>query len=372
MSRYPFYGSRLQLARTFHGYTLGEIGKKTGVTRQYVQRVEASTNTQPAEDLVMAWAEILQVESDFFFQPLRYKVPEESCHFRKQKTTPKHIKTRAISCGTIFNLLISYLEEHVDFPLCRIPKFSVSCREDIEIAAEKCRVQWKLGSDTPISNTTRVLETMAGAIVTTFLGVSEKIDAFSYPFFECTADTQLFSNNPLWRPIVVRQLMKMSSSRARFDLAHELGHMLLHTDTEAESPNVEDEANAFASAFLLPRSGLLREFPRDKRLNWRSLISMKIRWGVSLQALVRRAYDLDMLTAVQYRSANVYISKKGWRTHEPEEESIPLETPEILPQALAVLARKGISLPDIAHELFINPEILEEFMISQKKWSPLA
>lgn len=364
MSNSTFYGGRLQLARTFHGYTLEEIGKQTGVTRQYVQQVEASENTHPANDLVMAWAEILKTEPDFFFQPLRFEVPEESCHFRKRKTTPLHIKTRAISCGTVFNLLVAYLEAHVGFPLCELPKFAVERKEDIERAAEKCRSLWGLGLDTPISNITRVLETMIGAIVTTFVGVSDKIDAFSYPYFDRAGDIKLYTKEALWRPIVVHNMAKMSSSRARFDLAHELGHIILHADVEAERLGVEDEANSFASAFLLPRAGIIREFPRSKQLSWRGLIDLKVRWGVSLQALVRRAYDLDLITAVQYRSANVYISKKGWRINEPEERSIPFEQPEIIQQALAVLERKGKTVPAIAHDLHMRPEILADFAIA--------
>lgn len=343
-----FQGMRLRLARTFQGITLEDLGKQVSVTRQYVQRLEVDPATIPSDDLLAALAEVLHVELEFFFEPMVREVQEEVCYFRRRKTTPMHVRRRALSYGTIFNAILSYLDHEFEFPEINIPLASATqTSEDIERAAENCRIHWGLYLDAPIQNMIRTVE-CAGGVVTTFKGVSDHIDAFSYVHS---------------RPVVVRNTAKTSTSRARFDIAHELGHLVLHQGLETDDSQLEDEANRFASAFLLPRIAFIKEFPKHHRIDWKELLKMKKRWGVSLQAIIRRAYDLGIIGAVQYRNAHVYISRNKWKTNEPGEELIPAESPEIVAAGFQLLAEKGIFPEDVASELHITVSVLEEFEI---------
>ncbi|MBZ0158488.1 MAG: ImmA/IrrE family metallo-endopeptidase [Alphaproteobacteria bacterium] len=343
-----FQGSRLRLARTFHGLTLAELGEQVSASRQYMQRLEGDPGTYPSKDMLYALAEILYVEPSFFFEPLVGEVSEEECHFRKLKTTPQNIRSRALSYGTIFNQIILYLEQALELPAINIPKIKVETREDVERAAENCRKHWKLYLDAPINNMTRTLE-HAGCIVTTFNGVSEKIDAFSY-----------FRT----RPIVVRNTAKSSTSRFRFDLAHELGHLVMHNDVEVGDPALEEQANHFASAFLLPRVAFIQEFPKSNRVSWSDFLQIKKRWGVSVQAIIRRAYDLGLINAVQYRNANVYISRNNKRRDEGPETEPKQEPMEIIPVAFEQLGNTyGITAANVATKLGLKCLILERFGI---------
>ena len=341
----PFYGAKLRLSRTFKGFTLAELGEQLTTSRQYLQRLESDQDS-PSEDMLLALSEALSVTPGFFFEPLSGEVSEEECHFRKLKTTPSNLRIRALSYGTIFNMLLTYLEKYVDFPEIKMPSIKVRTRDDVERAAEKRRMAWGLRLDAPIKNVTRTLECF-GCVITTFEGISEKIDAFSYHRS---------------RPIIVRSLEKGSSSRARFDLAHECGHLVMHNDLEVGNPALEDQANQFAGAFLLPRTAFIHEFPKSVRLNWTELFRLKQRWGVSVQAIIRRAYDLRLLNAVQYRNANVYISRNGWRHGEPPETEPSFENIRVLPAAYEVMqANHSYSVQDIAKDLCIQPSILENF-----------
>lgn len=340
-----FQGSRLYLARTFNGLTLAELGERVSASRQYIQKLETGDQS-PSDDLLLALAETLHVQPSFFFQPLTREVREEQGHFRKLQTTPQNIRRRVLAYGTMFHMLVEFLDTELSLPEIDIPSFPVTKTEEIEKAAESCRDHWGLLSDAPITNMTRVLE-RAGVVVTTFQGVSDKVDAFS-----------LVSG----RPIIVRSLDKDSTSRARFDLAHECGHLVMHEGIETGDPETEAEANRFASAFLLPRTAFVREFPRSSYINWMGIFDLKKRWGVSLQAIIRRAYDLGMITAVQYRNANVYISRKGWKKGEPGEPNP--EFPEIIPTSIRLLKESGaISLRGIAANLQFSPQVLSEFGI---------
>lgn len=343
-----FQGSRLRLARTFRGLTLADVGDKIFVSRQYIQKLESSEDcSPPSQDMIAALAEIVNVPVGFFFEPSPSEVREEECFFRKRKTTPLHIQTRATSYGMIFNLILERLEQDIELPPVNIPDISVQTREDIEKAAEKCRVLWGLYLDAPIQNVTRVLE-HAGCVVTTFADVSDKIDAFSY-----------FRD----RPVIVRSLDKGSASRARFDLAHELGHLVMHRNLQPGDPELEDQANNFASAFLLPRIAFLREFPAD-RLEWKKILDLKKRWGVSMQAIIRRAYDLNLISAVQYRNAQVYFSRTKQRMNENGEEFILNEIPEIVVDGLKLLNEQlSVSPNSFIEEIRLNRDVFEKFDI---------
>lgn len=343
-----FQGPRLRLARTFQGLTLAEIGEKVSVTRQYIQKIESSAApSPPSEEMVAALAEIVDVPPGFFFEPLQEELQEEECFFRKRKTTPQHLQARAVSYGTLFSLILARLEQDIELPEVNIPDIPAIAREEIERAAEKCRLHWGLYLDAPIENVTRVLE-QAGCVVTTFAGVSDKIDAFSY-----------FRD----RPVIVRSLDKGSPSRARFDLAHELGHLVLHRHLQPGDPELEDQANHFANAFLLPRAGFLREFPAGG-LDWRGILAVKKRWGVSMQAIIRRAYDLNLISAVQYRNAHVHFSRTKQRTCEQGEEYVPEETPEIVIDGLNLLKENlAVSHGDFVASINLKRNVFQRFGI---------
>ncbi len=352
-----FQGARLRLARTFHGLTLAELGERVSASRQYIQKLESEPDASPSEGMLGALAETLCVERSFFFDALLGEVREEECHFRKLQTTPLNVRNRALSNGTIFSQLVAYIEKELELPKLNIPSVQVRTREDIERATEKCRHLWGLSIDAPIHNMTRTLERV-GCVVTTFQGVSEEVDAFSY----CRT-----------RPVIVRNTAKHSTSRLRFDLAHECGHLVMHADLEAGDPVLEEQANHFASAFLLPCSAFSKEFPKTIRLDWEGLFQLKKRWGVSIQAIVRRAYDLGLITAVQYRNAYVHISRKGWKRGEPPSTEPPAEPVEVLPTAFELLKRhRGLTAEKIAHNLHMECSIFEKFGIPCGSPGPAA
>lgn len=131
------------------------------------------------------------------------------------------------------------------------------------------------------------------------------------------------------RPFVFLGQIKQSRSRSRFDLAHELGHLVLHqhysTDDLLEKEvlkRIESEANAFASAFLMPRDEILRDL-QDVSLP--ALERLKPKWGTSIGAMVHRAKDLGLITSEKYTLLCADISSRGWRGRRPEplEDQVP-------------------------------------------------
>jgi len=345
-----FYGDKLRLARLLNGFKQQELGSFVSVSRQYIHQMEGGIK-QPADDVLEALCEVLKVERSFFQTPVGNDVKFEQCHFRKRRTTPVGLANRVQSFSTIFEELVSYINELLDLPAKDIPTIDAKGQnytsEEIERAAELCRKNWKLGIEAPISRMTRVLEN-AGVVITQFDGVSEKVDALSL--------------NRKY-PIIVRNTAKESICRMRFDLAHECGHFVLHDGVETGDKVTESEADRFASAFIFPRSAFVKEFPnmRSKRLNWNLIYKLKVRWGMSARAIIYRSHNLGLITAQQYRSANVHLNRSGQTKVEIDDDKIRPEQPEVLESAFQILRNElGISFSKVAKKLGISVIMLSE------------
>jgi Zn-dependent peptidase ImmA (M78 family)/DNA-binding XRE family transcriptional regulator len=315
-------GEQLRLARLAHGYSLEEVGALVGATRQFIQQLETNARS-PSEEMVDALSDVLGVTQRFLVEPVPSTVRPEQCHFRGHMNRPASVTSQVLARGTLLDKFAAAVDSHLSLPLVSFPDIPVDSVEKIEQAAEEARKIWGLGTTGPIISMMRVVEN-AGAIVTYFGDLSERVDAFSM-------DRR--------RPIIVRSSLKESLCRQRFDLAHECGHLIMHRGLQTGDRVTEDQAHRFASAFLFPRGAVLREFPRGKWIDWNALYTLKKRWKVSVRALVRRGYDLKLLTPAQYRTANIHLVKSGQARVErfDDDGTMPIEEPELLSSALRTL-----------------------------------
>ena len=286
-----------------------------------------------------ALASVLGVQASFFLKTSGAGVRPEQCHFRKQQTTPASVTSQVLARGTMLDRLAEQLDQRLGLPTVDFPDISVTSLNDAELAAEEARRYWRLGPDGPITSMTRVVEN-AGAIVTYFHGLSERVDALSM-------------DRP--RPIVVRSDAKASLCRQRFDLAHECGHLIMHRGVETGDKTTEDQAHRFASAFLFPRVAFIREYPRGRTFNWAALFQLKLRWKVAVRAIVRRAFDLGLIDAAQYRTANIQLVKTGQAKAEKYDDQLPLEQPELLDAAMGALHQaRPRGLRELADDLDLS------------------
>lgn len=319
MARITFNGERLRLARVALGLTLDQLGARVSATRQYLNQLERGIKV-PSEEMVEALAAALGVAVRFFGLPADTGIRPEQCHFRKQRTTPVSIVSQVLARSSLLDGFVCQLDAELDLPPVSFPDIPVTSTAEIEEVAEEARLHWRLGTG-PVSNMVRVVEN-AGAVVSFFGGVSERVDALSI-------DSR--------RPMIIRSEAKPAACRLRFDLAHETGHLIMHRGVETGDKLTEDQANRFASAFLLPRASFIHEFPRGRFLDWTAIVALKLRWKVSAQAILRRAYDLKLLSADQYRTGYIHLSKTGQRRVELHDDEIPLEQPELLSAAIKAL-----------------------------------
>src|SRR5260221_2966706 len=105
------------------------------------------------------------------------------------------------------------------------------------------------------------------------------------------------------------------ADRMRFTLAHELGHLVMHRFPTAE---MEEEANEFASALLMPATDIKEAFA-GRRISLELLAALKPEWKVAMQALLMRAKSLGYVDSNQNRYLWQRIIARGWRLREPPE-----------------------------------------------------
>jgi Zn-dependent peptidase ImmA (M78 family)/transcriptional regulator with XRE-family HTH domain len=340
-----FYGDKLRLARLLASMSLDELGGLVAASRQYVHQLETGAK-DPSAEMRAALAAVLGVRDSFFAKPSINPVREDDCHFRKLMTAPRTVMAQAAARGTLVEMLVAALDKRLRLPRVDFPDLGRPANlDEAERIAEGARSHWQLGVDAPITSMTRVVEN-AGAVVVHFDDISDRIDALSIA---------------RRRPIIVRSSAKTAAVRLRFDLAHECGHLVMHQGLITGDRETEDEAHRFAGAFLLPGAAFAKEFPRARRgLDWAGLYQMKLRWKVSVRAIVRRAYDLKIIDPAQYRTANVHLTKTGQAKTEYYDDMLEPEAAELLTTALLVLSgRDAVALHGVLDELGVEPELFK-------------
>jgi Zn-dependent peptidase ImmA (M78 family)/DNA-binding XRE family transcriptional regulator len=331
---HQFNPDRLKVAREFRGLQKKELAIQINVTPSALTQFENGT-ARPNIQTVARLSLALNFPPAFFasVKPFRV-VSSDQCHFRSLITSSQTERRKMVSAATLIGDVIDFVDEHINLPPEEITPHIVNGVEDseeIEELATKLRKDWGLGLG-PINNIVYLLESK-GILVFRILSDCRRVDGFS-----------LWHNK---RPLAFLNAEKGSASRSRLDAAHELGHLILHTDCIPGDRTHEQQAFRLGMAFMFPRESFIQEFPR--RLIWPHLLEIKKRWKMSLASMVRRARDLGIYSEATYKRANLYINIQGWKLQEPDEPE--LEMPTILPQSIQLLSQNGISTAKIAEQL---------------------
>ena len=335
-----FSATRLTLARERRGYTRKQLAEQIGVSSQSITAYESKLRV-PDTDKLPHIAQVLTFPLAFFLGEEVELTAKEAVSFRSRHALKAGQRDKALRTGDLATQFVSpALRRRFRFPITDIPDFS---REDPERAARLLRQRWKLGLG-PIHNMVHLLESK-GVEVYWLEESSPCLDAFC------------FWHNDL--PFVLLNNARKAGDRDRFNLAHELAHLVLHRhERDMDGANLEAEADTFASAFLLPSETFRYESPRYPLLN--EYGPLKQRWGVSMQAMIRRGHDLGVFTDWYYEQAFKQLSSQGWRTQEPH--SVPRESSLLHKIAFDAMAAKKQTPMDFAGSIHISSQDLAEIM----------
>jgi len=239
--------------------------------------------------------------------------------------------------------IVDYVSDFIEVPAVNIVRsdFEADYDQDqqIECAAEALRELWNLG-DGPIRDLAATLEENGVVIV------REPVSCSDMDGVSCWVGG---------RPYILLSGEVESGPRDLFNLAHELGHLVLHAGVDIDSTNlkrIEAQANRFASAFLLPRQQFAREVFGTSIAHF---ISLKRRWGVAISAMAYRCKDLEIISQDQFSYIMRQMNAQRIRRIEPLDDAFCVSEPRMLRQAIEMLVEHGVqSRAQIEEALVLN------------------
>lgn len=344
-----FDSARLTQARRLAGMTKKSVADQIGVSAVAVGQWEAGT-ANPRPDNIESLARVLDIPVAFLAAGRPYaRLDAADAHFRSLRRTPVFLRDKAISYAEQVWELTYALEKRVRLPAVDLPGFSAGEVQQTDFptdpvgAAQELRRRWELGSGR-ISRMVRTME-QHGIVVT--------LVPFAGPE---TATVDAFSTSKLPRPIVVLTPDRANADvyRHRFSAAHELGHLLLHSDCVPGDTQQERAADVFAAEFLTPRAAITPLLP--PRLDLKKLGELSTQWGVSVDSLLRRCKEVGAVSDATYRRAHQRLAtlrSSGLFIRESV-QGYPGEIPALLRSAFEMAEQNGLSFKELAAELRIT------------------
>ncbi|MGA4545774.1 helix-turn-helix domain-containing protein [Uniformispora flossi] len=351
-----FDPSRLTQARRLSELTKKELAERVGVTPAAVGQYETGV-ARPRPELISRLSQVLDAPIAFFMagRPSS-RLDASMTYFRSLRSTPKAMREKAAAFAEQVWELTNALERRVRLPYVDVPGFAggevhpgLVVPDEPVAAARELRKLWGLG-DGPVTHLTRRMESHGIVVV-----LPPRADS-------AAATVDAFSSR-LTRPLVVLTHNRADDVyRHRFTAAHELGHLLLHSEATGDSRQ-EREADAFAAEFLTPKSSILPALP--SRMDLARLAELREIWGVSVHSLVYRCREVglfsDATASRAYQKLRVLAEQPGFA---PEPVSgFPGEQPVLLSQAFELAATEtGLTVESLARELCWKPERVRELL----------
>lgn len=333
-----FIGARLREARQARGYSAVALAELVGVTRSAVSHYEKGEQT-PRPEIMRRIEQVLNLPPQFF-----WRIPEtereRKLFFRSMSAATVTARMKAERRYIWLEEIVRYLREYVTIPRVSFPQFEKAFKDPAQISPEhieelalETRRYWKLGNGA-ISNVVWLLENN-GAIITRTKLEADTLDAFS-EWHEYEG-----------RPYIIMGSDKNVAARSRFDAAHELGHIILHrgvdksriTRAAADFKLMEQQADRFAGAFLLPHIAFSNDFFSPTLDTFQAL---KPKWGVSIQFMLHRAQDLGLIKDEQAQRLWANCARRGWRLKEPLDDKLEVEQPRLLRRSFEMLINEGV------------------------------
>lgn len=323
-----FQNDRLIQILAARRLTQAQLASMVGVSPPTISKWRSGSQA-PERDALERLASVVNVSPEWFTRPVIEKTSAPM--FRSNASA--HVAARDMLRARLewAQDIAMILAEFVDYPDVNLPgrKFlnpEEITDEDIESVACECRDMWNLGRSV-VQDLMLAVEGAGVIVVREETGIAqiEGLSAWS---------------DELQRPLILLSADKDNGYRSRFDLAHELGHLVLHRYIERANDRerhkmLEQQAHRFAGAFLLPAESFVNEVTIPPTLD--DLLLLKRRWGVSAAAIIMRLKALDLidddtaLALFKRRSARWGVkSEPGDGDRKPEQPRLLKRTVELL------------------------------------------
>lgn len=335
------YGARVRQARELNGQTQASLALAIRLDQSAIAKIEAG-EFQPSDSVLASIALQTGFPPAFFRFPKKLDFPQGTLAFRSHLAVPARERQQAYRWAeVVYEILVSMLSRMRRLPQVSVPQLVGT---DPTEAARQVRSLLGLSPDTPIGNLVHALE-KAGVLVVLLPVTFRHIDAFS-----------AWVGDEEKRPIIF-VASGQPGARFRLTVAHDFGHLVLHHPVR--DPNtMEEDAFRFAAEFLMPANAMHQEIISPVTLTM--LSKLKPRWGTSIQSLVRRAKELNLISQNQYKYLFEQIGAQGWKTDEPI--FIPIERPRAVRKLSEVLYGNPPNYQQLASEARMSVRFAKELI----------
>jgi Zn-dependent peptidase ImmA (M78 family) len=333
------------LARESRGFSQKELADLLGISAGKLCRVEMEDQTLSV-DAIERLTEILRYPRSFFYQAGDAYIVS-TINFRKRDKVSAKLLSLVEARTSISRMNLESLVKLIKFPAPKIPDLTVMITGSPEESAKQLRKLWKLPKG-PLPNITELIENHGVPILCVDFG-TERVDSWA-----------ILLSDYKHSAIVVNRAML--GDRLRFSLAFELGHLVMHNRKAVPiESRIDHEANVFAAELLMPADDIRKDFEGNITISM--LASLKQKWKCSMQALMYRASDLELLTPNQKRYLISQFNALKIRRREPPELDIPVEKPLLMRDLITrYRSAQKISVKEMATLLNLVPEeFLEKY-----------
>ncbi len=334
-------GERIRQARLIEGATQDEVIARLASLGVKLSKAALSkferNQCNPTVSVLMNLASVLNVSASYFVQEPQVDVTWVAFRKTTRLTTAQEERIQAFAKDRAekqaWLQMKLYPDEDTYFPR----PISVQTERDAERAAEYLRQQWNLGEDS-IESVAQIFEDHGGVLI----------------FWE--TDQGEFDGLSGWVnetiPIAVVN-NGVSIERRRFNLAYELGHMIMLCDSLSEDEQ-EKLAQRFAAAFLVPAKVAIHELgAKRKRIELEELALLKKKYGLSMKAWIKRSYELNIIDDTLCNNLLKLLKERGDSKQEPV-EYVSKEEPMRMKQMVLRALAEGVISEETALKLYPN------------------
>lgn len=297
---------RIRRARVLRGLSLEALAHSLGdISKQALNKFEKG-DAKPNSTRILQLAKALNVKPEYFFRPDAIQLAP--LEFRKlsrmSRARQASVREKMHDHLERYEALERCFDADNSVQVLPAQSLAVANAQAAELAAQKLREQLQIGHDA-IAHLTELLE--ENGIKVALLDGPDDFDGAC----AATHDNQ---------HVLIGLNRHRPGERLRFTAAHELGHWVMALPRDMSEKDKEACCHRFAGAFLYPHSRVLQDFGHHQRtrIYLAELLNAKRRYGVSMQVVLRRLKDLDLLSEAGYRNAYFEFNKHGWRSNEPE------------------------------------------------------
>lgn len=333
----------LVLVREAKGWTQRELAARADVSQPTISKAENGVAELRGETL-----EAVAAALDCPIALLTHPVPslglDVSClhHRRRSSRLTVAAKGKVEALAHLSRLSIELLLASEPLPRVHLIRSASLDAPDPVAAAAAVRDQLSLGAG-PVPNLVAVLEGAGVVVFQRQLGSTAQDAVSSWPH----------GNERM--PILIIN-GGLSGDRQRFTIAHELGHLVMH---RLPGEDQEAQADLFAASLLAPPDEIRPELVGLTTAQFRRLAELKATWGMSIAALIRRAYDIGEISERQYREFHLRLNRMGWRTSEPVD--VPTEDPTLLHDAIRRRVSAGQTVAALARTALMTEDSFRRY-----------